>query len=95
MNLNEPDPRYLICNIQFEVDISGKDKGKKALLEAESKKVMLQDKVLSILRSKSIKDLNEDTSLVKLREEIIAAVNGMLSEEARVKNVYFIEWLIQ
>ncbi len=94
VNLNEKDTRYLVCKIQFEIDPTGKDKGKNGQTEIPEKLVILQDRVLTILRSKSIMDLAQDPSLKSLKKEIIIAVNKIL-EKSKIKNVYFTNWIIQ
>lgn len=118
-NLNEPEGRYIVCKITFEmepkkevVDPKGKKKEEKAegggahgaSAEGEAATgpsgevghllTVLQDKVLSIFRSKTIADLSLDVGQVKLKEEIKESVNSVLHEE-KVKNVYFGKWIIQ
>ncbi|BDU50114.1 flagellar basal body-associated FliL family protein [Haliovirga abyssi] len=94
VNLNEKETRYLVCKIQFEIDPTGKDKGKNGQLEVPEKLVILQDRVLTILRSKSIMDLAQDPSLKNLKKEIINAVNKVL-EKSKISGVYFTSWIIQ
>lgn len=97
LNLKNVEPRYLVCQIQLEVDASGKDKGKKGLTElsGESKKIIIQDKILTILKSKTTQDLDKDQSLVNLRKEIITEINLKILRDGKIKNVYFVSWVIQ
>lgn len=97
LNLKDVDPRYLVCQIQLEVDASGKDKGKKGMLElsGESQKVIIQDKILTVLKSKTTKDLDQDVSLINLRKEIIKEINENVLRDGKIKNVYFVSWVIQ
>lgn len=93
INLNEPDSRYLVVEIHFELETDKKSKSK-GTAELEARQVLLQDKVLNILKSKSIKELNEDTNQENLKKEIVEVVNTVM-DEAKIKNVYFAKWLIQ
>lgn len=54
----------------------------------------MQDRVLSILRNKSIADLQADVDNVALKKEITNEVNRILGEKT-VKTVRFNNWLIQ
>lgn len=95
INLKENEPRYLVVRINFELDPDIREK-KVANIQAtiESKKVIMQDRVLSILRSKSIADLQADIENVALKKEITDEVNRILGEKI-VKTVRFNNWLIQ
>lgn len=95
VNLNEAEPRYLVVKINFELKPDIKEKKLPEIAAAaEAKKVILQDRVLSILRSKSIADLQADIENVALKKEITAEVNKIMGEEV-VKTVRFNNWLIQ
>ncbi|NLK62793.1 MAG: flagellar basal body-associated FliL family protein [Fusobacteria bacterium] len=93
VNLNEKDPRYLVIEIHFETEVDKKSKTKGGA-EIESKMIIIQDRVLKVLKNKSIKDLNEDSDLTKLKLEILEAVNNILVE-TKIKDVYIVKWLIQ
>ena len=95
INLNEAEPRYLVVKINFELDPEIKEKKIPDITaDIETKKVILQDRVLSILRAKSIADLSADTDFVKLKKEITDEVNRVLGEKT-VKAIRFNNWLIQ
>lgn len=95
INLNEPEPRYLVVKINFELDPDIKEKKiPEIVAEIDGKKVILQDRVLSILRSKSIADLSADTDFVKLKRELTNEVNRVLGNK-KVKTIRFNNWLIQ
>lgn len=94
VNLNEIDSRYLVCSVRLEIDITEDEKGELGLSELTTQEVILKDKFLTILKSKSIKDLKEDNSLLKLRGEILKEFNKIMVK-GKIKNVYFVKWLIQ
>lgn len=95
VNLKEPEPRYLVVKINFELDPDLKEKKLPEIAaSAEAKKVIMQDRVLSILRNKSIADLSADIENIALKKEITDEVNKIMGEEV-VKTVRFNNWLIQ
>lgn len=110
LNLNEPEPTFLVCQISFEMEPEKADAKKhaKSAKKAEAsagepsgptgemaeKLIILQDIVQTILRSKSKADLAADPKLVALKKEIKDAINGVLKTQ-KVKNVYFGKWMVQ
>lgn len=95
INLKENEPRYLVVKINFELDPNIKEKKIPEIQASiETKKVIMQDRVLSILRSKSIADLQADIDNVTVKKEITDEVNRILGEKT-VKTVRFNNWLIQ
>lgn len=95
VNLREEEPRYLVLRINFELDPELKAKKvTKIQTSITEKKVILEDKMLTILRSKSIADLSADKDLVELKKQLTAEVNKVLGEES-VKTIRFNSWLIQ
>lgn len=95
INLKETEPRYLVVKINFELDPNIKEKKIPTIQAAiETKKVIMQDRVLSILRNKSIADLQADVDNAALKKEITNEVNRILGEKT-VKTVRFNNWLIQ
>ncbi len=95
VNLREEEPRYLVLRINFELDPELKEKEvAKIQTEITGKKVILEDKMLTILRSKSIADLGADKDLVELKKQLTEEANKVLGEEF-VKTIRFNSWLIQ
>ena len=93
--MREEEPRYLVLRINFELDPELKAKKvTKIQTSITEKKVILEDKMLTILRSKSIADLSADKDLVELKKQLTAEVNKVLGEES-VKTIRFNSWLIQ
>ncbi|MBZ4682592.1 MAG: Flagellar basal body-associated protein FliL [Fusobacteriaceae bacterium] len=95
VNLNEDNPRYLVVSIYFEYSPKIKAKElEKIQADVETNKVILQDRVISILMSKSIADLKADKDFIKLREMIKDEVNKVLGKEYLI-NIRFSNVLIQ
>lgn len=92
INLKAEDGRYLMCEINLEIEKT-KDSAKNKV-EIDEKKIIIQDKMLSILRNKSKVDLDADKDFIMLKKEMMASINGIL-EKVKVKNVYFVKWIIQ
>jgi len=80
--------RYLRVTMDLELD--------KVELEAEVEKRLPQvrDSVLMILPTKRFEDINTVEGKTALRDELLAAVNGFLSQGA-ITNIYFKEFVIQ
>lgn len=95
INLKDENPIYLVVGIYFETEAKIKDKEKLKLEEEiTSKKVIIEDKVLGILRNKTKQDINQDTNLINLKTEIKNAVNEIVSV-GKIKDVRFNNWLVQ
>lgn len=92
INLNEAEIRYLMFDLTVEIEKT-KD-AEKNIAEVEEKKIIILDKILSIVKNKTVLDISSDKEFVKLKKEIIAGINPFL-EKAKVKNIYFGKWLIQ
>jgi len=89
VNLNEPlGKRYLKVKVEFEMD--------KEDLRAEMDKRLPQfrDGILTLLSSKSYKDISDLSGKYELRAEILGMVNGFL-KTGKVRNVYFTEFIVQ
>lgn len=92
INLNEAEIRYLMFELTLEIEKT--KNAEKNIAEVEEKKVIILDRVLSIVKNKTVLDISTDKDFVKLKREIIAGINPFL-EKAKVKNIYFGKWLIQ
>ena len=89
VNLNEPrGNRYLKTTIQLEMD----SEALKA--ELERRNAQLQDTILSLLTSKSSKELQALEGKFRLREELLSRINALLVNGV-VTRVYFTEFVIQ
>lgn len=92
INLKNDDTKYLLCEINLEIEET-KD-AEKNIKELEEKKAVMQDRINTILRNKTLEEFNADKNLVGLKKEMIASVNGIF-EKIKIKNVYFVKWIIQ
>ena len=89
VNLADPNQqRYLKIRISLE--------SKEIIVNEEYEKRLpqLRDMILTLLSSKSYKDISDSDGKNKLREEITSKLNQLLSN-FQVKAVYFTEFMIQ
>jgi flagellar FliL protein len=84
--------RYLKAVIQLEV--SGQEEGKEKTKALDELKPKLRDCVLDILSSKSYSELMDINGKQRLRQDIAAKLNKILSK-GEIKHVYFTEFVIQ
>ena len=88
VNLADANPsRYLKIKLSLE------SKEPKANEEYDKRLPQLRDTVLTILSSKTFKEVSDSEGKVKLREEIISRVNERLGS-FQVKNVRSTVWII-
>jgi len=89
VNLNEPlGKRYLKVKVEFELD------NEKLQPEMEKRLPQFRDGILTLLSSKSYKDVSDLSGKYELRAEILGMVNGYL-KSGKVRNVYFTEFIVQ
>ena len=89
VNLADPDqPRYLKIKISLE------SKEIKVNEEYEKRLPQLRDTILTLLSSKSYKDISDSEGKKRLREEITSRLNQLLSS-FQVQTAYFTEFMIQ
>lgn len=89
--VNIADPggrRYLKTEVHLEV------KDEKAQKEIEGKLPIIQDRILSVLSSKTLADL-EVYNRDNLRQELLNQINSALGENMLIQNVYFTVFVIQ
>ncbi len=95
LNLKERSPRYLVVRIFLELNPNIKEKEvEKINTEISTKRVIIEDRLLSIMMSKSVNDLMADEDFQNLREELAKEINSILGKEY-VVNIRFNNWLIQ
>ncbi len=89
VNLMEPmGKRYLKVKIELELD-------KEELRSEVGKRLpQFRDGILTLLSSKSFKEVNDLSGKYQLRAEILGMLNGYL-KTGKVKNVYFTEFIVQ
>ncbi|MGM0370613.1 MAG: flagellar basal body-associated FliL family protein [Bacillota bacterium] len=87
VNLSESNS-YVKINIAVEVD------KEEVIEEIETRSPQIRDTVISILRSKKIKTIQDNPQAKDLREEIRTAINQYLADGS-VTNVFFTEFVVQ
>lgn len=97
VNLKDESTTYLLCEVQIEVDISGKDKGKKILAEVQdaSKQIIIKDRILNILSSKFKAEISSLEGKENLKKEIVEEINNNVLKDGEIQDVYIIKWVIQ
>jgi flagellar FliL protein len=89
VNLADQDfPRYLKIRIEMEGE------SLKAEEEIEKRLPQIKDAVISILSSKTFKEIYDKEGKNKLKEEIIQKTNQLLIK-CKFKGIYFTEFVIQ
>ncbi len=81
--------RYLRVQISLEVD---SEDAQKLITE---KKIILRDKMISFFSAKSLKDVESEGGLFKLRLEIKDSLNKLLGSRNTVKQIYFSDFIVQ
>jgi flagellar FliL protein len=81
-------PRYLKMRVSIE------SQEMKPNEEYEKRLPQLRDMILTVLSSKSYKEISDSEGKKKLREELILKLNQLL-HRFQVKTVYFTEFMIQ
>ncbi len=80
--------RFIRTGIVLELD------DKNAVAEIERRQPQVRDRIISVLRTCTLTDLNAENGLEKLRMEISASINGLLIN-GEVSNVFFIDLVFQ
>ncbi|MBM7555349.1 flagellar basal body-associated FliL family protein [Halanaerobacter jeridensis] len=76
--------------IKISVEVDNKD----VIEEIQNRTPQIRDTIISILRSKEMKDISNNPSAKKLRQEIRNRVNQHLAQ-GKVTNVFFTEFVVQ
>ena len=90
VNLGGADSnRYLRIQISLEVD---NEDVQKLITE---KKIILRDKMISFFAAKTLKEVESEGGMFKLRLEIQDSLNKLLGSHDMVKQVYFSDFIVQ
>ncbi len=81
--------RYLRIQISMEV---GSEDVQKLITE---KKIILRDRMISFFSAKTLKDVESEGGLFKLRLEIKESLNKLLGSRDMVKQIYFSDFIVQ
>jgi flagellar FliL protein len=89
VNLMDTEPqRYLKVKIDIESHEAKADE------EFEKRLPQLRDIILTILTSKTYKEIYDSEGKKKLKEEIILKTNQLVGN-SRVKSIYYTEFVVQ
>jgi flagellar basal body-associated protein FliL len=89
VNLNEPDwPRY----VRIKVILEARDKN--ALKQIQGRTPQIRDRIITTIRDKSVKDMENSQGLERLRVELREELDSILGD-GRVVNLYFDGFVIQ
>jgi len=97
VNISGEEGRYLKCGVQLEYDAADEQLG----TELEARKARIKDIIIDIMSSKALSELMTNDGKKAIREEIVAAVNNTLPEEAlgkplgKVRRSYFDSFVMQ
>ncbi len=90
VNLGGADSnRYLRIQISLEVDSEDNQK------LITDKKIILRDRMISFFSAKTLKDVESEGGLFKLRLEIRDSLNKLLGSRDMVKQIYFSDFIVQ
>jgi len=86
--LSENGRRYLKVELNLEID------GEELTAELDSKKPVLRDIIIRLLSSKTLEEISTIKGKDKLKEQIVSEINMRL-KDGRIKNVYFVDFVVQ
>lgn len=79
---------YLRAQLVLEV------KDSQALQLVEQRQVQVRDRIISVIRARSMEDLEGEEGLTRLRSSLVTALNEILPGEP-VRNLYFVDLVVQ
>lgn len=85
--LSESGRRYLKIEMNLEID-------KRLAIELDEKKLVLRDIIIRVLSSKSLEEISTAKGKEILKEQIATELN-MRVKNGKVKNVYFVDFVVQ
>lgn len=89
VNLSDPNwPRYIRLKVILEV------KNKKVLKEVEDRGPQVRDKVISVIRDKTVKDIQSSQGFEDLRGELKREIDSIIGTD-KINNLYFDGFVIQ
>jgi len=86
--LSESGRRYLKVEMNLELE------GEELALELETKKPVLRDIIIRILSSKSLEEISTAKGKDTLKEQIVSELNTRV-KDGKIKNVYFVDFVVQ
>lgn len=89
VNLSDPNwPRYIRLKVILEV------KNKRVLKEMEERSPQIRDKVISVIRDKTVKDIQSSQGFEELRRELKRELDSIIGTD-KINNLYFDGFVIQ
>jgi flagellar FliL protein len=86
--LSESGRRYLKVEMNLELE------GEELVVELEKKKPVLRDIIIRILSSKSLEEISTAKGKEALKEQIVSELNTRV-KDGKIKNVYFVDFVVQ
>lgn len=86
--LSESGRRYLKVELNLEIE------GEELAHELDTKKPLLRDIIIRILSSKSLEEISTAKGKETLKEQIVTEINPRI-KDGKVKNVYFVDFVVQ
>lgn len=86
--LSESGRRYLKVEMNLELE------GEELAIELETKKPVLRDTIIRILSSKSLEEISTAKGKETLKEQIVSELNTRV-KDGKIKNVYFVDFVVQ
>lgn len=79
---------YLRAQLVLEVE------NEKALQLVDQRQAQVRDRIISIVRNRTMEDLEGEAGLTRLRADLVAALNDLLPGEP-IRNLYFVDLVVQ
>ncbi|MGZ5208313.1 MAG: flagellar basal body-associated protein FliL [Sulfuricurvum sp.] len=86
--LSESGRRYLKVEMNLELE------GEELAVELDTKKPVLRDIIIRILSSKSLEEISTAKGKETLKEQIVSELNTRI-KDGKIKNVYFVDFVVQ
>ncbi len=86
--LSESGRRYLKVEMNLELE------GEELAVELDTKKPVLRDIIIRILSSKSLEEISTVKGKETLKEQIVSELNTRI-KDGKIKNVYFVDFVVQ
>lgn len=86
--LSESGRRYLKVEMNLELE------GEELAHELDTKKPVLRDIIIRILSAKSLEEISTVKGKETLKEQIVAEINTRI-KDGKIKNVYFVDFVVQ
>ncbi len=89
VNLADPGTRRFL---RMTIDLAYDDRGLAS--EIQEREAELRSNIISVLRSKFVEDLEEPGGMANLEQDLLEAINGVLST-GEVEAIYYKEFIFQ